>query len=195
MGRSIRTFAKKGKTKMNYIGIDNGITGSVGIVFENQSGLFPMPNKKCISYTKKFQTIHRIDKEALVSLLKSIGVAQDDKRPFFCLLERPMINPMRFKNSISAARALEAVLIVLEQFNLPYEYIDSKAWQKELLPSGTWSLKVSNTGKKTYKADPGKLKFASLEVAKRLYPSVNLLEFKDADGLLIAHYGMLQRKG
>jgi hypothetical protein len=87
-----------------------------------------------------------------------------------------MVNSTRFNASLSAIRALEATLIALEESKLPYEYIDSKEWQKHLLPKG---LKGSD-----------ELKKASLDIGKRLFPSLELK--KDADGVLIAEY--LRRK-
>ena len=67
-------------------------------------------------------------------------------------------------------------MIALEESQFPYEYIDSKEWQKILLPKG---LKGSD-----------ELKKASLDVGKRMFPELNLK--KDADGLLIAEF--LRRK-
>lgn len=74
---------------------------------------------------------------------------------------------------MSAIRALEATLTVLEFLKIPYAFCDSKEWQRELLPKG---LRKEE------------LKTASLQVGKRLFPSVNFDGFKDADGLLIAEY-------
>ena len=64
-------------------------------------------------------------------------------------------------------------MIVIEQLRLPYRYIDSKEWQKELLPSGLAKLE---------------LKIASLQIGQRLFPNVNFKGFPDADGLLIAEW-------
>ena len=89
------------------------------------------------------------------------------------LLERPLVNPGRFQQTLSGVRALEAVLIVLEELAIPYEYVDSKAWQKELITTGC-------------KGEA--LKTASISVATRLFPTVDLDGFKDADGLLMAEY-------
>jgi hypothetical protein len=83
-----------------------------------------------------------------------------------------MVNSTRFNATLSAIRALEATLIALERSQFPYEYIDSKEWQKVLLPKG---LKGSD-----------ELKAASLDIGKRLFPSLDIK--KDADGLLIAEY-------
>jgi len=93
----------------------------------------------------------------------------------FCLLERPMVNPGRFKATASALRALEATLIVLERLNIPFQYIDSKEWQRHLLPKGI---------------EKDELKKAALDVARRLFPSV---QTKDADSLLIAEYARRMR--
>ena len=73
---------------------------------------------------------------------------------------------------------LEATIIVLELLKIPFEYIDSKAWQRELLPKG---LRKEE------------LKKASLDVGRRLFPQIDWTKFKDADGLLIAEWG--RRKG
>ena len=54
------------------------------------------------------------------------------------------------------------------------EYVDSKKWQKALLPIG---IKGSE-----------ELKKASLEVGKKLFPTINFKGFKDADALLIAEF-------
>jgi hypothetical protein len=68
------------------------------------------------------------------------------------------------------------MLILFEMYGLPYSYIDSRAWQKELLPAG---IKGSAEQKE-----------ASKEVGLRLYPEHAELinKHKDADALLIATY-------
>jgi hypothetical protein len=151
-----------------YCGIDNGVSGSLGII--NCVGkvfYLHTPIKKELNYTKVKKWLNRIDliklKEIFNSLVGEVIV----------YIERPMINPMRFQASVSAIRALEATLIAIEEFNFSYQWIDSKEWQKELLPSG---LKGPE------------LKEASLQVAKRLFPKVDFKGFEDADGLLIAEY-------
>lgn len=162
-----------------YIGIDNGVTGSIGICTDGGATIFKTPVHSCLSYTKKKQNITRIKTEELKDLLK---VNTLNQRPLsFCLIERPMVNPGRFKATVSALRALEASLIVLEDLEIPYQYIDSKEWQKALLPSG---LK-----------GPAELKKASMEIACRLFPHLKdrIIKHKDGDGLLIAEYA--RRKG
>ena len=158
---------------MIFIGIDNGTSGSIAILPERgDSKVVPifikMPVKKCLNYTKTKQWINRIDTVSLKSLLSPYN-PQD----IILAMERPMIFPRRFKATISAVRALEATTLVLEDLKIAYDIIDSKVWQKLLLPSG---------------AKGEELKEASLQVGHRLFPQVDLGKFKDADGLLIAEY-------
>jgi hypothetical protein len=86
------------------------------------------------------------------------------------MIERSMINPMRWVASVSAIRCLEATEIILEELQIPYQFIDSKEWQKVLLPSGL-------------KGD--QLKKAADDVAKRLFPKQTIV---NSDSLLIAEY-------
>ena len=161
--------------KKIFIGIDNGVTGTVGILGHKEPVFFTMPVIKQQSYTKTKQNISRIVSPVLQVAFESTTVlyAPDE---CIALIERPMINPARFKASISAARALEATLIALEACELPHQYIDSKEWQKDLLPSG---LK-----------GPAELKKASMDIGIRLFPFYkdSIQRHKDADGLLIAEY-------
>lgn len=151
-----------------YIGLDNGVSGSVGVLTDKGPQLFKTPVKNQLSYTKTKQNINRIDVPELILLLQPFASPNT-----MLWLERPMVNPRRFKATMSAIRALEATLIALEILQMPYEYIDSKEWQKNLLPEGL-------------KGDA--LKPASLNVGMRLFPSVDFKGFKDADSLLIAEY-------
>ena len=150
-----------------YVGIDNGVTGSISIIKNNEVFYFPIPTKSEQSYTKTKQNITRIDCPKLRNIL--LEYLPIDIR-VFCLLERPMVNPGRFKATASALRALEATLIVLEQLAIPFQYIDSKEWQKALLPKGI---------------EKEELKKVALDVARRLFPQI---QTKDADSLLIAEY-------
>lgn len=152
-----------------FIGIDNGVTGSIGIL--NHDGIViykPMPVVRVLNYTKSKQWLHRINGGALEAFLRDFG-----QNEVFCLIERPMVNPGRWKATVSAIRALEATQIVLELLKIPYQFIDSKEWQRAMLPVGL---------------EKEELKDASLEVGRRLFPSVDWSKSKDADGLLIAEY-------
>ena len=162
---------------MLYIGFDNGVTNNgIGVVnSEGEARLYALPVKRELSYTKEAKHITRIDYSGLCSVLGDI-VADFSEHRVKVGVERPMVNSTRFNASLSAIRALEATLIALEETQWAYEYIDSKEWQKHLLPSG---IKGSD-----------ELKKASLTVGKRLFPELDIK--KDADGLLIAEF--LRRK-
>lgn len=170
--------------KAIYIGIDNGVTGSVGIIVESAGVLrrqivfVPVPTFTEQNYTKAKANISRIHYAKMCTLLDThISDATD---PVMVLIERPMICPGRFKATVSALRALEAMLIVIEQahdgMGLPMNYIDSREWQGALLPKGL--------------EGPDELKLASVTMGCRLFPSVAeaIKKQKDADGLLIAEY-------
>lgn len=155
-----------------YVGLDNGVTGTFGIIKPNGDFTFGfIPTKVCLNYTKAKKNITRID----VVKLKTLLMTDAPLNPFV-VIERPMVNPMRFQASVSALRAYEAVLVVLEDLVIPYEVIDSKSWQHELLP------------RKEGKASGLELKYMSHQVGKRLFPQIDWSQFKDADGILIAEW-------
>ena len=182
---------------MIYIGIDNGVTGSIALIMEGDSDslevkYFPTPVKKALNYTKTQAFLTRVDSVKLDQIWQRLLPNDDDavKENVFCLIERPMINPMRWVASMSAMRALEATLVLLEQWCIPYEYVDSKEWQSVLLPKVTpVNPKLSAKQKKKAKqAQHDALKAMSLLKGKQLFPLLNLGGFQDADGLLIAEY-------
>jgi hypothetical protein len=156
-----------------YIGIDNG-TSSCGIAIlipNKEAILLKTPTKKCLNYQKEAKHITRIDvpklQEALGGILNSYP-----SNIKLCIIERPLVNPMRFNASLSAVRSFEANLISVEALGLSYQYIDSKEWQKALLPKNLFGSEA--------------LKEASLQVGMRLFPHLKLK--KDADSLLMAEY-------
>jgi len=152
-----------------WIGIDNGVSGSIGIITSDEEVKFlHTPIKKCLNYTKEKKFLNRIDYKELFELLCSYSACKIN-----ALIERPLVNPSMFNATASALRAYEATILALEETEIGYEVTDSKEWQKELLPHGL------------HKEE---LKIASLDVAKRLFPKVEFKGFKDADGLLIAEY-------
>jgi hypothetical protein len=169
----------------SFIAIDNGVSGTIG-AFCFPAGDDPpdiffvkTPVKSEQNYTKAKANITRIHAENLFNLLKSFKGVKYTK----VIIERPMVNPGRFKATTSALRALEATLIVLEKLGYGYAYVDSKEWQTAVLPRGV-------------KGAPA-LKKASLDIGVRLYPEFSELirKHKDADGLLMAHYLMKTDKG
>ena len=152
--------------KKTFVGIDNGVTG--GITILNTDGSVRVhsvtPVKRCMNYTKKKAFIHRVDSSIFRTLLVQAGGNT------FVMIERPMVNPGRFGATISAIRCLEATELILEELQIPYQFVDSKEWQKALLPSG---LKKEE------------LKFAADSVAHRLYPRLKVV---NSDCLLLALY-------
>lgn len=158
-----------------WIGIDNGVTGTIGVV-EREEGVidfFKTPVVKVLDYTKKKKEISRIIGTELQGKL-SVYIPGPNLQ-VLALIERPMVNPTKFVATVSALRAFEATLIIIESLKIPYQFIDSKEWQKEMLPQG---IKGSE-----------ELKKASLEIGSRLFPDRVIKGHKDMDGLLIAEYG------
>lgn len=153
---------------MTFLGIDNGVTGSIGLLVEDMVIYKPMPIFRQLNYTKSKQWLNRINAAALEAFLHDFGAGKA-----ICYIERPMINPGRWKATVSAIRALEATQTVLELLRIPFSFIDSKEWQKSLLPAGL---------------EKEELKEASLQIGKRLFPHITWTGFRDADGLLIAEH-------
>jgi hypothetical protein len=157
-----------------YIGIDNGVSGSIGIITTNGAiaKMFPMPTKSEQNYTKAKKNITRIDWRLLLKLLRNYSNPPIGR----VFLERPMVNPGRFQATASALRAMEATLIVLDLLDLPLRYVDSREWQKIMLPSGVKGA--------------SELKKASCDIGCRLFPSLAhvIKKHKDADGLLMAEW-------
>ena len=148
-----------------FCGIDNGVTGGITILSSDGTVIIHAvtPVKKCMNYTKKKAFVIRVNSIAFREMINLAGPNT------FVMIERPMVNPTRFAATISAIRCLEATELILEELKIPYQFIDSKEWQKALLPSG---LKGSDD-----------LKIASNSVASRLYPRLKIV---NSDCLLIA---------
>lgn len=160
-----------------YIGIDNGVTGTIAWVSNiHPPGFIETPVKSEQNYTREKKNVTRIDTKSLEAVLfELMDCAQVSPEECIAVIERPMVNPTRFMASCSALRALEATLIVLENLGIPRMYTDSRAWQKKLLPQGC-------------KGED--LKRASEDIGLRLFPSLGpvIKKHKDADALLIAEW-------
>lgn len=159
-----------------WIGIDNGISGTIGIIGEDgvPFEFFKTPTIFGQDYTKAKKNISRIDSPKLLEILKIYAPAPNDGIVVKALVERPLVNPTRFNATTSALRSFEATLVILEALAIPYQFIDSKEWQKALLPKGIKGAE--------------ELKKASLDIGKRLFPG-HVLKHPDMDGILIAEYG------
>lgn len=153
-----------------YIGIDNGTTGTIGIVGDDiQPQIYHTPVKKEQDYTKAKKNISRVDVSGFMEILNKY-----DHNNIHVVCERPMINPTRLNASMTAIRCWEAQLVVLEILCIPHQFVDSKEWQKMLLPKG---IKGAS-----------ELKKASKDIGKRLFPTLDNFKHTDYDGLLIAEY-------
>jgi len=154
-----------------YIGVDNGPTGSIGVVGTRSDVFIKTPTKFEQNYTKAKGNITRLHavqfKAFLMQYVSRIETT-------LIILERPFKNPKFFKSTCTALRCFEAQLAIIESLEFPHRYCDSKEWQRNILPKGT-------------KGAP-ELKKASLDIGSRLFPQFKELmkKQKDADGILIA---------
>ena len=96
-----------------------------------------------------------------------------NKNDITLLMERPLVNPSRFASTASALRCHEAELIMIEVMGIRHMFVDSKEWQKALLPKG---------------CSGEELKKASLDIGNRLFPQFDNIKHPDRDGILIAEY-------
>lgn len=156
------------------IGIDNGASGSVGILGADGGAFFePMPSKPSLE-GKSGKVIQRVDHQQLLALLTAR--ATGDVRAY---VERPFTG--KFLNAVlPGQRSFEAVLIVLETLGIGYEVVDSRGWQRAILGD----VKGSS-----------ELKRASRLRGAQRYPAFATVikDHGDADGLLIAeHYHSLR---
>jgi len=126
------------KETQSVVGIDNGVTGAYCVFVGNQAVFLSLtPVKRVRDYTKTEQYIHRIDNDELCLRLLTVlrGFPKVSSVKF--LLERPMINPMRFKQSISAARAFESTLIAFEGLQL-HIHLRSPKMTFETISDAEW---------------------------------------------------------
>lgn len=146
---------------------DNGTTGTVGWIYGSSYAnhdMIEVPIKKRASFHKDPRSTTVIDVEKLKGTIRGwMEQANLIPKDVIAYRERPMINPKRWQASMSASRADEAETIMLEQLGIKYKYVDSKAWQRHVLPSsgksGTTSdmLKAESMdiGLKEFKDHPG----------------------------------------
>ena len=163
-----------------YIGIDNGVTGTIAIFHrDGKMEYCKVPIKKQTSYPRaKKRSISRLHWEGFHELLKKT-LSKNDKNNMLAILENPFKNPVGLEASISAARCFEAQTIFLEMEKIPHINITPREWQKEFLPK---NLKKS-----------AELKEASRDLGIQRWPSLEeeIQDHGDADGLFIAEYARL----
>ena len=165
------------------VGIDNGSTGSIGVIRPGGSSFFqPVPTQDYLHYGKRGSIGQRLDRDALRCFLEvTLGLGTPYWPGFDGVkvyIERPFSG--KFINAVVPAhRFFEATIIALEDFGnrhgLGYEVVDSGVWQKSVLGN--------------VKGSP-ELKKASKLRGLQLYPQHReaITKQGDADGLLIAHY-------
>lgn len=152
-----------------WVGLDNGVSGTIGIVGEGIDPVFvKTPVKKEQDYTKAKKIITRLDYSKFMELFSGLN-----KNDVCVVMERVMVNPQRFAATVSALRCHEAELIMIELLGCKHMFIDSKEWQKAMLPKG---------------CSGEELKKASLDIGNRLFPQFEEVKHPDRDGLLIAEY-------
>lgn len=151
-----------------YIGIDNGVSGTVGVIEEDDSyWLYKTPVRLVQDFHKTKRNINRLNVEEFMNILKPF-INGDYK----IYIERPFINKVGFSATISSVRCHEATLVALDLMGLNYKFIDSKKWQKYFFGD---LKKIKD------------LKKESLEVGMKLFPDISL-KHNDRDGILIAQY-------
>ena len=156
--------------KRVYIGIDNGTSGTISVIGDDiETKIYHPPIKKEQNYTKAKKTISRLDCKEFLDI-----ITQDKDAEVVVVMERPLVNPTRFVATTTALRCFEAQLILVEMMKYRIIYIDSKEWQKEMLPKG---VKGSD-----------ELKKLSLDIGNRLFPQFRDFKHPDRDSLLICEY-------
>lgn len=161
------------------VGIDNGTSGSIGILGPGRCDFFKVPTQEYLHYGKKGTISLRLDRAALAVLLApavcpGLDGAWCGSSNVRVFIERPFSG--KFINAVVPAhRTFEATIIVMEDLGLGYTVIDSREWQKDMLGDVSGSPE---------------LKKASMLRGIQLYPQHQLAirKHKDADGLLIAHH-------
>ena len=157
-----------------YIGIDNGTSGTIGIILpDGTPQIYHTPVKKEQDYTKNKKLISRLNVLSFRSLF-----LLHDKDDMVFVLERPLINSRFFNTTVIAARCFESELSQIELIGSRHYFIDSKEWQSALLPKG-----YHGAG----------LKKASLDIGNRLFPQLSDFRHPDRDGILIAEYARRQQ--
>ncbi len=161
--------------------IDNGVTGTIGAVRADGLAVCfcKTPSVKVLDYTKVAQRVTRIvipDLKNIIVELRDLAKSRDEV--FNVYLERPFKNPRQFVTTVTAVRAFEATISLLESLDIGYQIVDSKEWQKGLLPS---SRKRGTTS--------AILKKESHDIGIRMFPQYRELiqEHEDADGILGAY--------
>jgi len=167
-----------------YIGIDNGITGAVAKIYpDGKITLSKMPIKKIFG-------VEYIDETQLINLLTEDGLG--------CLVvfEQGQKNPMfGTKGNFSNGYSFGVVNTVLSLGGIPHILINPRTWQGVIFKDIKGRLKNKKN------ANGITTKEASIEVCRRLYPSISLYPTPRhkkpcdgfADALLMATYAKWEK--
>ena len=167
-----------------YIGIDNGVSGTIGIVSGTFYDTFKTKTYSQQSYTMKKKKISRLDFVALDSFLQELCKIS----PVVALLENPATTNS-FNVVSSSMRCFEATLIALEINGIEYTTCTAGSWQKIFIPEAIAKNKELK-GDKHRKERTENLKTASMVEGIKLCPTKKefITKHGDADGLLIAEH-------
>lgn len=180
-------------------GLDNGATGTISCLIPYDKNNIKIYFEKTFShvdldYQKDINYIARIDWEKLKDWFNKIikkartnYIRKYNKEDIkiSVILERPMINADRFKQSKNAARAFESTLMVLEMLELEKNYIiiDSKKWQHYFFGKNTVLIDLKEASK-----NKG-IEYLTNLNEKRYKNELNTIkQHGDADSLLICRW-------
>ena len=180
-------------------GLDNGATGTISCLIPYDKNNIKIYFEKTFShvdldYQKDINYIARIDWEKLkdwfnkiIKKAKTNYIRKYNKEDIkiSVILERPMINADRFKQSKNAARAFESTLMVLEMLELEKNYIiiDSKKWQHYFFGKNTVLIDLKEASK-----NKG-IEYLTNLNKKRYKNELNTIkQHGDADSLLICRW-------
>ena len=180
-------------------GLDNGATGTVSCLIPYDKNDIKIYFEKTfnhvdLDYQKDINYIARIDWEKLkdwfnkiIKKAKTNYIRKYNKEDIkiSVILERPMINADRFKQSKNAARAFESTLMVLEMLELEKQYIiiGSKKWQHYFFGKNTVLIDLKEASK-----NKG-IEYLTNLNEKRYKNELNTIkQHGDADSLLICRW-------
>lgn len=175
------------------IGLDNGATGTICAIIPQMKYLdfIQTPSIISLDYPKDIQYINRVDTEKITKWIKkNIKKAKNFYKTeikTIIIMQRPMVNPQRFKQSGHALRAFQATIIALQNLKLDYVIIDSKKWQHYFFGKNTMliDLKAQSMKKGLQILNNYKIKKANKEVMSDV-----IRKHGDADGMLICQFAI-----
>jgi len=157
---------------MVYIGVDNGVSGTIGIYGDSVIEVYKVPVRKGCSDYSANHSITRVDVDSLRGIMCRY-TGGDVK----VILEYPYFNMKNIRTTFVAGRCLEAELIVLEGLGLEYSFVSARVWQSDLFPGIRGRLELKRRS----------LMFGIDKLGGKVSG------FSDFDGLCIAYWGFKNR--